>query len=197
MTSEVQANDSASADSTLPVTVVVTRRVRRGMEEHYERRLAQLLEEAATLGGYLGATVQPPQPSSPLNEYTSVFRFATVADLHEFERSEPRGRFLRDILPSVEADATWDRLTGLEFWFTPPPGTVVPQPSRFRMAVLMIVVVFALVMGIGGVIGALLYMLPVALRLLITIVIEVLLMTYVLMPVLTRRLAWWIYPSVR
>jgi len=167
------------------------------MEEQYEQRLAQLLDEARLLRGYLGATVQRPQLSSPRNEYTSVFRFATVADLQEFERSELRGHFLRDILPTVEADATWDRLTGLEFWFTPPPGTVVPQPSRFRMAVLMIVVVYALVMGIGGVIGALLHMLPGTLRLLITIVIEVLLMTYVLMPVLTRRLAWWIYPAVR
>lgn len=93
----------------------------------------------------------------------------------------------------------WERLTGLEFWFTPPPGTVVPQPSRSRMALLMIGVVFSLVLSIGAAVNAAAALLPVALpyplRLLLTITIEVLFMTYWLMPQLTRRLARWIYPA--
>ncbi len=67
------------------------------------------------------------------------------------------------------------------------------------MALLMIAVVFILVLSIGSAVNAATALLPFALpypvRLLLTIVIEVLLMTYWLMPVLTRRLAAWIYPQ--
>lgn len=75
--------------------------------------------------------------------------------------------------------------------------TVVPQPSRVRMAVLMIIVVYGLVLSIGALVGSVMGGAPPALRLLVTIIIEVALMTWVLMPRLTRWLARWIYPTSR
>ena len=75
----------------------------------------------------------------------------------------------------------------------------MPLPSRPRMALVMTVVVFVLVLTIGGAVNALAALLPFAvpapLRLLATIAIEVALMTWWLMPWLTRRLARWIYPA--
>jgi antibiotic biosynthesis monooxygenase (ABM) superfamily enzyme len=128
-------------------------------------------------------------------EYTSVFRFDTVEHLRAFEGSDLRRQALLEVAPLVEADAAWQQLTGLEFWFTPPPGTVVPQPSRLRMALMMIAVVYTLVLSLGSAVAAVLGSAPLPLRLLVTITLEVFLMTYVLMPRLTRWLAWWIYPS--
>jgi hypothetical protein len=179
------------------VTVVVTRRVRRGRESAYEDWLRRLLAEAATLPGYLGASIQRPALGATVPEYTSVFRFDSVAHLRAFEQSDLRQRYLQEVVDYVEADATWQRLTGLEFWFTPPPGAVVPQPSRWRMALLLVVVVYGLVLSIGQVVAAVLGSAPAPARLLVTIVFEVLLMTYVLMPRLTRALARWIYPAPR
>lgn len=179
------------------VTVVVTRRVKPGREADYEAWLARLQSEARGLPGYLGVTTQRPAAGGP-RDYVSVIRFATLADLQAFEASDLRARHLAEVGDLVETDAVWQRLTGLEFWFTPPPGAVVPQPSRPRMALLMIVVVFGLVLSLGAVVDAVAGHLPVPLpypvRLLVTIGIEVLLMTYWLMPWLTRRLARWIYP---
>ena len=67
------------------------------------------------------------------------------------------------------------------------------------MALLMIAVVFALVLAIGAAVDAAAQLLPIAVpqpaRLLVTITLEVLLMTYWLMPRLTRHLARWIYPD--
>jgi hypothetical protein len=179
------------------VTVVVTRRVRRGQENAYEDWLRRLLAEAALLPGYLGANIQRPAPGATVPEYTSVFRFDSVAHLRAFEQSDLRQRYLQEVVDYVEADATWQRLTGLEFWFTPPPGVVVPQPSRWRMALLLVVVVYGLVLSIGQVVAAVLGSAPAPVRLLVTIVLEVLLMTYVLMPRLTKALARWIYPAPR
>jgi uncharacterized protein len=175
-----------------PVTIVVTRRVKARCEQAYEDWLDRLVKEAAALPGYLGTTVQRPPAGS--REYTSVFRFDSVANLRAFEESELRRRALAEVRELVEADAVWKQLTGLELWFTPPAGTVAPQPSRPRMALLMIVVVYGLVLSIGQLVAWLLPEAPSRVRLLVTIVVEVLLMTYVLMPRLTRGLARWIYP---
>ncbi len=177
-----------------PVTVVVTRRVKRGSESAYEDWLKRLIHEASALPGYLGTNIHRPPPAGP-PEYTSVFRFDSVDHLRAFEESDLRRRALAEVAGLVEADATWKKLTGLEFWFTPPPGTLVPQPSRFRMALVMIAVVYGLVLSIGAAVAQVASAAPTPLRLLLTITIEVFLMTYVLMPRLTRWLAWWIYPA--
>lgn len=178
--------------STEPVTVVVTRRVKAGRAQDYEAWLERLLTQARSLPGYLGTTVHRPVGAG--RDYTSVFRFDSVEHLRGFEESALRRRALMEVAELVEADARWDRLTGLEFWFTPPPGTVVPQPSRFRMALVMIAVVYGLVFSIGSAVAAVLSTAPMPLRLLVTITIEVFLMTYVLMPRLTKLLARFIYP---
>jgi hypothetical protein len=181
-----------------PVTVVITRRVKAGRTADYEAWLQQLQHDARDLPGYLGVTTQRPAPGAPL-DYVSVLRFDSLASLQAFERSELRARALAQVNDFIEGDAAWRRLTGLEFWFTPPPGTVVPQPSRARMALVMIAVVFTLVLVIGTAVNAAFALLPFdtpyPLRLLFTITIEVLLMTYWLMPQITRRLARWIYPA--
>lgn len=191
--------DAASAAAADPVTVVITRRVKAGREADYEAWLQRLQADARALPGYLGVTTQRPAPGT--REYVSVLRFETLAALRAFETSELRAKYLAEVADFVEADAAWKELTGLEFWFTPPAGTVVPQPSRPRMALLMIAVVFTLVLVIGTAVNAVFAWLPFAtpypLRLLVTITIEVALMTWWLMPLLTRRLAHWIYPRRR
>ena len=184
----------AQADSPdgASITVVITRRVRAGCEARYEDWLRRLTTEARPLPGYLGVDIHKPGPGS--REYTCILRFDSLDSLRSFERSELRERYLAEVQPLVEADAVWQVLTGLEFWFSPPAGTVVPQPSRLRMSLLMVVVVFSLVLGIGSAINSLLAGWPYPARLLLTIVVEVFFMTYVLMPRLTRWLAAWIYP---
>lgn len=187
--------DRSKADE--PVTLVITRRVKPGRTADYEAWLQQFQHEARSLPGYLGVTTHRPAAGAA-PDYVSVLRFDSLASLQAFERSELRSRYLEKVRDLVEGDAVWRRLTGLEFWFTPPPGTVVPQPSRPRMALVMIAVVFTLVLVIGSAVNAAFAALPFAtpypLRLLVTIAIEVALMTWWLMPLITRRLAFWIYP---
>jgi antibiotic biosynthesis monooxygenase (ABM) superfamily enzyme len=184
--------------TTEPVTVIIRRRVRPGREAAYEAWLQRLQADARMLQGYLGVTTQRPASTGP-REYVSAVRFDSLQSLQAFEASEMRARHLTEVAPLVQGDAVWERLTGLEFWFSAPPGTLVPQPSRHRMGLVMVAVVFTLVLVIGSAVNAafaaLPFQTPYPMRLLVTISIEVVLMTYWLMPVLTRRLARWIYPS--
>jgi antibiotic biosynthesis monooxygenase (ABM) superfamily enzyme len=178
-----------------PVTVVARRRVRAGREAEYEAWLTRLQEAARDLPGYLGAEVQRPGPGT--RDYVSVFRFDMLENLEAFEVSDLRRDAMAEVAPLSEADAVWDRTTGFEVWFDPPAGTVVAQPVRWRMASMLVVVIFALVLTIGTLVGWLVPSWPYPLRLLVTIAVEVALLTYVIMPPLTRAMSWWIYPRGR
>ena len=60
---------------------------------------------------------------------------------------------LAEAAPLFAADAAWEKMTGLEFWFDPPPGTRLPQPSPHRMALVLIAVVFVLVLALNLALG--------------------------------------------
>lgn len=177
------------------VTTVVTRHVKADRVDDYEDWLRRLLADAATLPGYLGADVHRPPTGAATPTFTSVFRFARLDDLRAFETSDLRRRYLDEVVDLVEADPVWCTQTGLELWFAAPPGTVVPQPVRWRMALLLGTVVYLLVLVFGAVAGAVIPDWPGPLRLAAVIAVEITLMTYVLLPWLTRRLARWIYPK--
>jgi uncharacterized protein len=177
-----------------PVTVLVRRRVKPGQEAAYEAWLTRLTEGVAQdFPGYLGAEFH--RPGATGGEFRSVFRFDDLAALERFETSEFRARMLDEAAPLFAADAVWERMTGLEFWFDPPPGTRVPQPSPHRMALVLVAVVFVLVMALTLVLGPVMEGWPLPLRILVTVAIQVGLMTYVIMPRLTPRLARFIYPT--
>lgn len=175
-----------------PVTVVVRRRVKPGHEAAYEAWLERLVTGARALPGFSGNEVKRAGA-----EYTSVFRYDSLEHLRAFEASDVRRRALSEVAEHVEGDAIWQELTGLELWFSVPVGTVVPQPDRLRMALVMIAVVYGLVLSIGSLVALVLGEAPMPLRLLVTITIEVFLMTYLIMPRLTRLLARWIYPATK
>lgn len=177
-----------------PVTTVVRRKVKAGREKDYEAWLERLTRGAAEqFKGYLGAEFH--RPASAGADYCCIFRFASLEQLDAFEQSDFRSRMLAEAAPFFAADAAWERMTGLEFWFDPPPGTKVPQPSPHRMALVLVVVVFALVLILNLLLGPLMTGWPLPLRVLVTVCIQVGLMTYVIMPRLTPRIARFIYPK--
>ena len=189
-----QANKEM-ADAHDPITVVVRRHVRPGHEAIYEAWLQRLSAEAHALPGYLGATFQRPRAIG--GPYVSLFRFDRLENLEAFERSDMRARYLAEIAPHVAADAIWQKTTGLEVWFEAPKGTRVAQPSPHRMAGVLILVVYGLVLLLNGALGPLIGDWPLWLRLLVTVVLQVLLMIYLIMPRVTRLLARWIFPTTQ
>lgn len=192
MTDPQRPTDSGESG---PVTVLVKRRVKPGCEAAYETRLEALMEHTRRQPGYMGGTTMRPKGS--VVEYTSVLRFDTLEHLNAFEHSPRRQEFAAEVADLVEADVVWQRQTGLEFWFVPPLGTVVPQPSRWRMSLLLTGIVFGLITTVSALLGPYLGGLPPSLRMLLVVAVQVVLMTYVVMPHLTRRLARWLYPSSR
>ena len=87
-------------------------------------------------------------------------------------------------------------LTGLESWFTLPTQPGAPPP-RYKMAVLTWVTIFPLITLVVVVSAPLMGSLPLVLRLGVTTLVTVSLMTWVVMPRVTRLLRGWLYPGRR
>ena len=88
-------------------------------------------------------------------------------------------------------------LTGLESWFTLPaqPGAAAPPP--YKMALVTWVTIFPLITVVVIVAAPLIGGLPLVPRLAVTTLVTVSLMTWVVMPRVTRLLRRWLYPGRR
>ncbi len=177
-----------------PVTTIMRQVVAADRRADYEELLHRMLAEApASLDGYLGLDIHRPGPNS--DHYTLVVRFATLDQLLAFKRSEFSRRYLAEAASIVDTDPVFDNYSGLEVWFSPPPGTVIAQPVRWRMMVMFASIGYALVLTLVAISRSTLADLPEPARLAMVLVTQITLMAYVILPWLTRRFARWIYPT--
>ena len=177
-----------------PVTAVASRRVKQGREREFEDWVSGILLAANQFPGYLGSEVL--RPSDPEdNEYKIIFRFDHASNLHAWENSEERQRWLRQSRPLLQEEEKVDVLTGLETWFTLPSKSGESAPPRYKMAIVTWLAVFPVVAVIFSVFGQWLALLPTLLRTLVFTLVMVTLMTYVIMPRMTRLFSFWLYPD--
>ena len=177
-----------------PVTTTVTRRVKPGHEVFYEQFLTGIIATASEFQGHLGVEVFRPQ-SATAGEYRVVYRFDTAEHLRRWLDSDEHAVWLERAEPHVIGPMRTSFVTGLESWFTLPghPGT--PPPPPYKMALLTWVTIFPLITGVIVALGPLIKDLPLVPRLGITTAITVPLMTWVVMPRVTRLLRGWLYPG--
>lgn len=177
-----------------PVTAVASRRVKPGCEREFEEWAQGIFAAANKFPGYLGSEVF--RPSGPEDdEYRIVFRFDHESNLRTWETSEERRRWLKKVRPLLKEEGKVSVLTGLEAWFTLPAKPAEPPPPRYKMAVVTWLAVFPLITTIFLALGSVLNGLPLLLRSLVLTVIMVILMTYVVMPRMTRLFSFWLYPD--
>ncbi len=176
-----------------PVTGVASRRVEPGREEEFEGWVSGILAAAQGFPGYLGSDVLRPT-SAEEGEYRILYRFDHTSNLEKWEASDERRRWLDRAEPLVKEQKV-GRLTGLETWFTLPAEAGEPAPPRYKMAVVTWLAVFPTVLIIFTLFGPLLNLLPTVLRTLVFTLTMVTLMTYLIMPRMTRLFSFWLYPG--
>ena len=190
----IDDRNRAASGGDPPVTAVASRRVKQGREQEFEERLSGILAAASEAPGYLGSEVLRPSDSEDDNEYRVVFRFDHASNLHAWENSEERQRWLRELEPLLHEEKV-HVLTGLETWFTLPSKVGEPSPPRYKMVVVTWLGVFPIVTIIFSLFGHWLNLLPTLVRTLVFTAVMVTLMTYVIMPRMTRLFSFWLYPD--
>jgi uncharacterized protein len=179
-----------------PITLTITRRAKAGKTEEFERWLDGIIHEAMKFEGHMGVNViRPSNMSNP--EYLIILRFDNFENLAKWEKSEIRKIWIEKGEDLIEGKTKMEKQIGLEFWFTPSSSSgstelEQQQPPRYKMAIVVIGIIFVLVSTLLPQVQQATAGLPVLLSTLVGVAIMVLLMTYVIMPSVTRLLRPWL-----
>ena len=173
-------------------TTIVARKIRAGAEKKYEDWLRRVIKVGSGFPGHRGVDIVRPSPGT-CGLHLLLVRFDSQADMQRWENSRERQGFLRELADLTTGETLRDNATGLESWFSV-PGAPMP-PNRHRMTLLITVVVFLLVLLIQGVAGPLLGRLSLIPRVALLSILQVGLLSYAIMPWLSRWLSRWLHPQ--
>jgi hypothetical protein len=181
-------------DSTAPLTVVVSRRVRKGQQEAFEALSSQMTERASRFPGYLGtAMFRPASPDDP--EYRIVFKFRDRETLTAWEESEERAELLEQIESLLVQPSEREVTSGIVTWFTLPGQNPVQPPPKWKMTIVSWLALYPAVTLVFVIFGDLLAKVPLLLRTMIVTIVVMGLMSYVLMPRMTKWFKFWLFPD--
>jgi uncharacterized protein len=189
-----RAFGSPSEGTAGPVTTTVTRRVKPGHEPFYEGFLRGIIAAASRFPGHLGVDVFRPEAAST-GEYRVVYRFDSAEHLRAWLESDERAAWLERAEPHVIGPMRTRVVTGLETWFTLPGGPAAPPPPRYKMALLTWITLFPLITLVVLALEPILEELTRVPRLALTTAVTVPIMTWLVMPRVTRLLHRWLYPD--
>ncbi|WP_058375908.1 antibiotic biosynthesis monooxygenase [Pandoraea norimbergensis] len=175
------------------VTAVIEHHVRAESVAAYEQWLKRIVPIAERFPGHRGVHVLRPVPGSTV--YTVTLRFDSLPHAEDWFQSDARQTLLSEVTPFLARDEQRQTVTGLEFWFHPAPGQ--KPAKRYKQFLLTLSVIFPLTMIVPLPVRWLALQLPwldnfVVTKLLAAAII-VGLMTYVIMPRVTRAAARWLY----
>jgi uncharacterized protein len=190
-----------------PVTEIVKRIAKKDRIKEFEEWLSGISKEVSRQEGSMGIDIIRPTPnttnSKSKSEYVVIFRFNSYENLEKWEKSPIRNEWFQKGRKLAESDPDVQKMTGLEFWFTPyfkdesSPLIPLQPPPRYKMVIVTIPVISILLLTLVPQINFLTEMLsiPFPVRLVIALTITVLLMSYVIMPLLTKLLKFWLFKT--
>lgn len=188
--------NSNPLNSNQSVTILITRSPRKSSQREFEQALSDTIDAALEFPGHLGVTVLKPQTEDN-NDYQILVKFASEADYQRWCHSHEAAHWFKIMSRLEEKPPNLEIMTGIETWFavnSSMPRPMIPPP-RYKMAIVTWIAIFALIIMINLLFGGFLASLPMLLRSLVLTVGLVGLMTYVVMPRMTRLFSWWLYPK--
>lgn len=175
-----------------PVTVVVTRFVKRGCEAAFEEAWRQMLPVRAAFPGHLGSDIL--QPSGPFDSaYHMLFRFDSVSHYRAWERSPERAAWLPRLTALTSGEPRYQYESGLGAWVVLPDQRN-KVPEKYKTTAVTWLAIFPLVAGVSAVTGPWTVALPPLARTAIVTGVVVPALSYVIMPPMTWLFRDWLYP---
>jgi hypothetical protein len=167
--------------------------VRAGQEQAFEAWLDELAGVAAQYPGHQGVTIIPPRAPAEDREYVIIFRFDSAEHLRTWQNSDQRREMIARSASMADEPPRERELTGLETWFSIPGGQVRRPPAAWKMWLLSSAAIYPLITVLSLALGPFLVDVPLAARFAITTPLLGALMTWIVMPRLSRVVAGWLY----
>ena len=172
-----------------PIHIAITRRVKPGCEADFQKALQEFFKTSFAHIGVHGASMLVPPPGSPSPEFGILRSFANAQERDAFYASPMFKTWEDQIKPLTEGDPVHRELTGLEAWFRSPQN----PPPRWKMAVATYLGVVPVIMGLSLTIGPVVRSWNFILNNLVFNACVVALLTWVVMPLITRILHRWLH----
>ena len=178
-----------------PVTALIVRQIKPGCLSDFEEWAKGMRQVVRKFEGYLGSDhIRPSDSLHP--EFVIVVRFDNYEHLKAFLRSKEREDYIKQSDNLTVGDMNIQEQNGFESWFSLPDHSVnsIP-PAKYKMAILTILVLYPSLLVVSTFISGLLHSAPRPIIILVTLLVLVPMMTYFIMPWITRIFRFWLYPQ--
>ncbi len=172
---------------------IISQVAKPGCEQAFEAWLHEIAQVTAKAPGHQSVTILRPPPGG--REYTVILHFDCEDNLERWLKTDTRRAWVERGAMLTEVPERRAEVSGIEHWFTLPGRPELRRPARLKMALLTILVVYPTILALTrGLSPVLQRMPPLLAPLLVTICLTTLL-TYVLLPNVTRVFHGWLYPD--
>jgi len=178
----------------IPVTVVKTHFVKPECGEVFESKIMKMSVDISRFPGYLGVNFfRPLDPAD--GDYRVVIKFKTMQDRINWTNSDEYKKWEEIEKKITIAPPRTYMVNGLETWFTLPGNRVMKPPKKERQMIVTWLAVFPVLSILTPVETMLFGGLPYLLQKMIDVAILVLLLTFIVMPLMTRIFKTFLYPE--
>jgi predicted amidohydrolase YtcJ/antibiotic biosynthesis monooxygenase (ABM) superfamily enzyme len=174
--------------------VSVVHRVAPEHAAEFEEEMRGVTHAVRAFPGFLGDEVFRAGGGGAV-EYRVVMRFASQAQLDAWQDSEVLRWWAERARARALASPDIDRVNGLEAWFTLPDRAGAPPPPKWKTAVVSAAAIYPIISVLPAALAPLVGALPGWLGRLAVVALMTPLMTWGVMPLLTRLFRPWLYSS--
>ena len=172
-----------------PIHVAITRRIKPGCEQEFQAALKEFFARSLTHSGVQGAAMLVPPPGSSSTEYGILRSFAGIAERDAFYASPLYLDWKKRVAPLVDGEPEARELHGLEAFFRQDSRAL---PPKWKMAIATYLGVVPVIMTLARTLGPLIRSWNFVLYNLLFNACVVTLLTWVVMPLITRALHGWL-----
>jgi len=176
------------------VTVVVRRRTKPGCEAEFEGAMREFITFALSSPGNRGIHVLRSDQGHP-RDYTVVDRFSDMDARRAFTSSGPYKEWMVRLRALTEEEPHIEEMGGLSGWFTLPDKPHAHPPPKPKMALVTFMGVYPLTSILPPLFARLMPGWHPLLRNVLVTGLIVALLTWVVMPNLTRLFRRWLFPT--
>jgi antibiotic biosynthesis monooxygenase (ABM) superfamily enzyme len=175
------------------ITISISRIVKPGCEAEFERALHDFVQRSFGLPGQMGVHIMRPAPGSGSREYGIIRKFDNLESLKEFRSSPEYLEWNQLAVELTEGGGRAQELGGLESWLTLPGASLRPLP-KWKMGIATFLGVFPVATVLNLTIGPTIRPWNFILSNAVFNACVVTLLTWVVMPLITRALHGWLHP---
>lgn len=179
-------------------TNIISEIVKPGSKEAFETWSRGINKVVAQQPGFISSDILRPRDKNHL-EYIIIIRFETSDNLNTWMGSQTFRSIFNEVQPHLVSSKSQQQSHGLEQWFELPEHDMFQntKPAFYKLVLMGIIAVYPLVLLSDLILGPFTQEMPYWLAILLSVIFISVLMTWPVMPVISKILASWLYPEVK